>query len=83
MECIEHLFLNYLNAIKKRKENNNQLLLESLALLYEHQKMFDKSFLVYIDLKDETLIFEYLNKYQLYDCAFDNIIKLINLNKEV
>jgi hypothetical protein len=77
MKCITNAIID-----AQRKDENNQLLLESLAILYEYQKLFDKSFVIYINLKDLS-VFEFLNKHDLYDCAFDNIIHLINLNKEV
>lgn len=59
------------NEIKKKYEQNSDtLLLESLVILYQYQKMFDKSFLVYISLKD-TSVFEYLIKHQLYVLKFN------------
>lgn len=77
MKCITNAILD-----AQRRDENNQILLESLAILYEYQKLFDKSFVIYINLKDQT-VFEFLSKHSLYECAFENIIPLITLNKKV
>ena len=59
-----------------------RVLLESLAILYEYQKLFDKSFVIYISLADQG-VFDFLAKHNLYECAFKNIQPLITLNRQV
>lgn len=66
----------------QRKDENNKLLLEILAVLYEYQKLYDESFRIYIRLKDQ-IVFDFLLKHGLYECAFENIIALIALNRKV
>ena len=51
-------------------------------LRYGYQKLFDKSFVIFIDLKDPT-VFDFLIKHNLYECAFENAIGLITLDKKV
>ncbi len=77
MKCVTNAILD-----AQRRDENNQILLESLAVLYEYQKLFDKSFVIYINLKDQT-VFDFLTKHNLFACAFENIIALITLNREV
>lgn len=49
---------------------------------YEYQKMFDKAFEIYINLQDPT-VFDFLIKHELFECAYNNLIELISLNKQV
>lgn len=49
---------------------------------YEYQKLYEKSFVIYINLGD-PVVFDFLVRHNLFECAFENIIDLINLNKEV
>lgn len=44
--------------------------------------MFDKAFEIYINLQDQA-VFDFLLKHELFDCAYNNLIDLISLNKEV
>ena len=71
------------NAVLDAQQiDKSQILLQTLAILYEYQKLFDKSFVIYIGLSDQT-VFEFLVKHNLYKCAFENIISLIALNRKV
>ncbi len=49
---------------------------------YEYQKLYDKSFVIYISLQDQA-VFDLIVKHELYDCAFENIISLISFNRQV
>jgi vacuolar protein sorting-associated protein 41 len=75
--------LNFLTTavLDAQNKNKNRTLLESIAILYEYQKLYNKSFVIYINLADQT-VFDFLVKHDLYDCALDNIIALIDLNKD-
>lgn len=76
LKCITNAVLDAQHVDK------SHILLQTLALLYEYQKLFDKSFVIYIDLSDQT-VFGFLIKHNLYKCAFENIISLIALNQKV
>ena len=65
----------------QRRHGDDPILLKSLAILYECQKLFDKSFVIYINLNDPA-VFEFLHKHNLYECAFENVSRLIALNKD-
>ena len=75
LKCITSVVLDV------QSKDNNQTLLKSLAILYEYQKLLDKSFVIYINLGDQA-VFDFLVKHNLYECAFENIIQLIELDKD-
>lgn len=54
----------------------------SVLLRYEYQKLFDKAVVIYINLSDPA-VFEFLKKHKLHECAFENMIQLIGLDKDV
>lgn len=76
LKCITNALLD------AQRRDDSQILLECLAILYEYQKLLDKAFVIYINLADQA-VFEFLIKHNLYECAFENIIQLIGLNKDV
>lgn len=53
-----------------------------IILRYEYQKLFDKAVVIYINLSDPA-VFEFLKKHGLYECAFENLLPLISLDREV
>lgn len=59
-----------------------QLVIRLISYRYEYQKLYDKTFVIYINLTDQA-VFDFLIKHNLYECAFENIIQLIGLNKDV
>ena len=76
LKCITNAVLDV------QRKDNSRVLLESLAILYEYQKLLDKSFVIYISLADQA-VFDFLVKHNLYECAFENIIPLIELDQKV
>ena len=74
VKCITNAVLDI------QRRSDDPTLLQSLALLYEYQRLFDKSFVIYINLADQT-VFDFLVKHSLYECAFDNLTRLIELNR--
>lgn len=75
LKCITNAVLDV------QRRDTSRVLLESLAILYEYQKLLDKSFVIYINLADQA-VFEFLVKHNLYECAFENIIALIELDQK-
>jgi len=65
-----------------RTDKGNRRLLEAMAILYEYQKKFDKCIGIYIELCDPG-VFDLVGNHGLYECAFENIIQLIALDKKV
>lgn len=76
LQCITNAVLD----AQRSGTEDSRVLRESLAILYEYQQLFDKAFVIYIDLADQT-VFDFLLKHELYECAFDNIVALIALDK--
>jgi hypothetical protein len=51
-------------------------------LRFEYQKLFDRSFVIYISLQDQA-VFDLVKTHSLFECAFQNIIPLMKLNRQV
>ena len=77
VKCITQAVLD-----AQRRHGDDAILLKSLAILYEYQKQFDKSFVIYINHLNDPAVFDFLHKHNLYECAFENVTRLIGLNKD-
>ena len=77
VKCITQAVLD-----AQRRHGDDPILLKSLAILYEYQKQFDKSFVIYINHLNDPAVFDFLHKHNLYECAFENVQRLIGLNKD-
>ena len=76
LKCITNAVLD------AQRCDSSHVLLEAIAVLYEYQHLYEKAFVIYINLCDQT-VFDFLLKHELYECAFDNMIALITLNRKV
>ena len=59
----------------------DQVLLEALAILYSHDKQYDKSLAVYLKLRNSD-VFQLIRKHQLYGVIHDMIEDLVKLDEE-
>ncbi|KAK3916032.1 Vacuolar protein sorting-associated protein 41-like protein [Frankliniella fusca] len=57
------------------------VLLEALAILYSHDKQYDKALAVYLKLKN-TDLFQLIRKHNLYGVIYDMIEELVKLDEE-
>jgi len=64
-----------------QRSDKSRLLLETIAILYEYQKLFDKCIGIHIELCDQS-VFDLVINHGLYESAFENIVHLIGLNKK-
>lgn len=70
------------NAIldKLDRDRNNKILLESLALLYTHDKRHDKALYIYLTLK-HSKIFELIHQYNLFDTISNRLVQLMEFDQ--
>lgn len=69
---LEHLLLH---------NQQQEVLLEALAILYIHDKKYDKAYAMYLKLGHKN-VFQLIQKYQLYHLIHDMIEDLMNLDSE-
>ncbi|KAK7789046.1 hypothetical protein R5R35_010545 [Gryllus longicercus] len=69
---LEHLLVN---------DKDNVVLLEALAILYSHEKKYDKSMAMYLKLRHKD-VFKLIHKYNLYTSIHDMIEGLMDLDAE-
>uniref|UniRef100_A0A336LZS8 Fructose-1,6-bisphosphatase isozyme 2 n=1 Tax=Culicoides sonorensis TaxID=179676 RepID=A0A336LZS8_CULSO len=71
-----------INAIHDHFDRKYQhILLESLAILYSHEKEYDKAVAMYLKLQHKD-VFELIRKHDLYGVIKNMILKLIQLDSE-
>lgn len=68
------------NAIESHiNEENEAVLLEAMAILYGHEKMYDAAVAMYLKLRNRG-VFKLIQQYQLYDVVQQNIVPLLELD---
>lgn len=60
---------------------DNVILLEALAILYTHEKKYDKALAMYLKLKSKD-IFSLIHKHNLYSSIYDMVEQLMELDPE-
>uniref|UniRef100_A0A1Q3FE53 Vacuolar protein sorting-associated protein 41 homolog n=1 Tax=Culex tarsalis TaxID=7177 RepID=A0A1Q3FE53_CULTA len=71
--------INAINDHFNKKDAN--ILLEALAILYSHEKEYDKALTMYLKLQHKE-IFELIKRHDLYSVIKDTIVQLIELDSE-
>ncbi|CAH1788445.1 unnamed protein product [Owenia fusiformis] len=71
------------NAVLDRlgRDNNNAVLLHSLAALYTADKRYDKALAMYLRLKHKD-VFELIHKHNLFDSISDKIVRLMDFDAD-
>lgn len=62
-------------------DKHHNVLLEALAILYSHERKYDKALAMYLKLKHKD-VFQLIQKHQLYSSVYDMIEGLMDLDSE-
>lgn len=71
--------INAIQNLFDKKDKN--ILLEALAILYSHEREYDKALTVYLKLQHKD-VFQLIKKHNLYNTIHSMIVELINLDSE-
>nr|XP_019538216.2 vacuolar protein sorting-associated protein 41 homolog [Aedes albopictus] len=71
--------INAINDHFNKKDAN--ILLEALAILYSHEKEYDKALTMYLKLQHKD-VFELIRNHNLYSVIKDTIVQLIELDSD-